>query len=105
MGKFESMLGVSTMVFFIVSVVTVRTIAQDTPAAVPERVVVSIDPQFAAIATEGTQQFKVNVRGASNDAVIWRVNGVVGGNAELGTISEDGLYTAPAERPAARVEI
>src|SRR5215471_16096564 len=78
MGKFESMLGVSTMVFFIVSVVTVRTIAQDTPAAVPERVVVSIDPQFAAIATEGTQQFKVNVRGASNDAVIWRTGRISG---------------------------
>jgi len=96
---------VSTMVFFIVSDVTVRTVAQDTPAAVPERAVVSIDPQFAAIATEGTQQFKANVRVPSNDAVIWRVNGVVGGNAELGTISENGLYTAPPARPPVRVEI
>ena len=84
MGKFESMLGVSTMVFFIVSVVTVRTIAQDTPAAVPERVVVSIDPQFAAIATEGTQQFKVNVRGASNDAVIWRTGRISGPRTSRG---------------------
>jgi hypothetical protein len=84
MGKFESMLGVSTMVFFIVSVVTVRTIAQDTPAAVPERVVVSIDPQFAAIATEGTQQFKVNVRGASNDAVISRTGRISGPRTSRG---------------------
>src|SRR2546421_20648 len=32
--------------------------------------------------------------------VSWRVNGMVGGSAELGTISLGGLYTAPAIIPS-----
>ena len=47
----------------------------------------------------GTQQFSATVQGATNTAVIWAVNGVAGGNSSLGTISGDGLYTAPQVPP------
>mgnify|MGYP003453178110 CR=1 FL=1 len=32
----------------------------------------------------------------SPNTVVWRVNGVVGGNSSIGTVSATGLYTAPA---------
>ncbi len=35
-------------------------------------------------------------RGATNQAVTWSVNGVIGGNTASGTISATGLYTPPA---------
>ncbi len=51
----------------------------------------------ANIAQAGTTvQFRASVANASNASVTWDVNDVVGGNAALGTISETGLYTAPA---------
>jgi hypothetical protein len=40
-----------------------------------------------------TMQFKTEA------PVIWSVNGIAGGNAEIGTISSNGLYTAPAIVP------
>jgi len=43
---------------------------------------------------------QATVLNTSNIAVVWKVNGVVGGNATLGTISTAGLYTAPASLAA-----
>jgi hypothetical protein len=40
-------------------------------------------------------QFTATVHNITDEQVVWNVNGVVGGNASLGTISSDGLYTAP----------
>ncbi|MBZ5525893.1 MAG: Ig-like domain-containing protein [Acidobacteriia bacterium] len=42
----------------------------------------------------------VNGTGNFNPAVTWSVNGAVGGNSTVGTISSAGLYTAPANVPA-----
>ncbi len=44
-------------------------------------------------------QFQGSLRGLSNTALIWSVNGVVGGNATLGTITQEGLYRAPVTIP------
>jgi YVTN family beta-propeller protein len=44
----------------------------------------------------GTQQFAAVVSGT----LIWSVNGIDGGNATYGTISNSGFYTAPATAPA-----
>ncbi|HJT68578.1 MAG TPA: alkaline phosphatase family protein [Terriglobales bacterium] len=46
-----------------------------------------------------TQQFSATVSNTGNTTVAWSVNGISGGNAELGTISSNGLYTAPASVP------
>jgi hypothetical protein len=45
---------------------------------------------------DGTRQFTADIRGASNPAVNWSVDGIAGGNSSVGTISSSGLYTAPA---------
>ena len=41
-----------------------------------------------------------SVSNAVNTDVVWMVNGDTNGNAELGTISATGLYTAPATMPS-----
>ncbi|WP_161939549.1 right-handed parallel beta-helix repeat-containing protein [Paramesorhizobium deserti] len=43
-----------------------------------------------------SRQFDATVGDATKSAVIWMVDGVIGGAPEIGTITEQGLYTAPA---------
>lgn len=61
----------------------------------PPPPVVTVNPATAAVTAGQTQQFSASVTGAPNTAVTWSVNGLVGGNATLGTISASGLYSAP----------
>ncbi|GAC1435200.1 MAG: hypothetical protein NVS1B11_19810 [Terriglobales bacterium] len=69
----------------------------------PPPVIVSISPTSANVVTNGTQQFTATVSGTSNTALSWNVNGVTGGNSTLGTISNSGLYTAPAAIPSSAI--
>ena len=62
--------------------------------------VVTVSPSSAVLFPTQTQQFTATVDGTSTPAVTWSVNGVVGGNATIGTISSTGLYTAPATVPS-----
>ena len=64
-------------------------------------VMVSLAPASAIVlAGGGTQAFSATVVNAgSNTAVTWNVNGIAGGNSIVGTISNAGLYTAPATIP------
>jgi hypothetical protein len=50
-------------------------------------------------------QFAAKVANTTNTAVTWKVNGVAGGNATVGTISTNGLYTAPGKVPSGQVSI
>jgi hypothetical protein len=55
-------------------------------------VTVTVSPKRAAVTvTTQTQQFT-----SSPTSVTWKVDGVAGGNATVGTISSTGLYTPPA---------
>jgi hypothetical protein len=47
------------------------------------------------VRTGNTKQFTAAVTNTSNTAVMWKVNGITGGNATVGTISASGLYKAP----------
>jgi hypothetical protein len=59
-------------------------------------VAVSVAPQSASLAANGSVQFKASVSGSTNQGVTWMVNGVPGGAPSIGTISTAGLYVAPA---------
>jgi serine protease len=61
---------------------------------------VSISPGSATVAASGSQAFTATVANSSNPAVTWQVNGLVGGNATVGTISSSGMYTAPMTVPS-----
>ena len=43
--------------------------------------------------------FSAKVTNTTDTAVNWSVNDVPGGNGALGTITPDGVYTAPAVLP------
>jgi hypothetical protein len=83
-----------------------------TPAADPTKafslsvtivppVSVAVTPGTATVPLQSTQTFTAQVTGTPNTNVTWDVNGVVGGNATLGTVtnisgSTTTTYTAPA---------
>lgn len=64
----------------------------DPSGTTPQTTTVTISPVRASVtATTQTQQFT-----SSATTVTWSVDGVVGGNTTVGTISTTGLYTPPA---------
>ncbi len=54
----------------------------------------------ATVALGSTAQYAASVTGSSNQAVTWNVNQAAGGNAQVGTISPAGLYSAPTAMPS-----
>jgi PKD repeat protein len=61
-----------------------------------DTITITISPSTATVQCGKTQQFAAPVSGTTDTGVIWKVNGVTGGNATVGTISTSGLYTAPS---------
>jgi uncharacterized protein (DUF1800 family) len=65
----------------------------------PGLTALTVTPSGAAIAGATQQQFSAKTGDGSRPAVNWSVNGVVGGNAMLGTIDSNGMYSAPEFPP------
>ena len=64
------------------------------------KVSVLVIPATAEITAGSTFQYRAALNGAgANTAVNWAVNGIRGGNATVGTISQGGIYQAPATVP------
>ncbi len=78
--------------------VTATSVADGTLSASAAVSVMSltVSPQTTRVSALGTRQFTATVQGTSNQGVSWSVDGVAGGNSNVGTISSSGLYTAPA---------
>ncbi len=61
---------------------------------------VAVCPASASVpAGAGAENFTASVANTADTAVSWQVNGVPGGNSQVGTISSNGVYTAPASPP------
>jgi protein gp37 len=71
------------------------TIVSSTTAAIT----LSTDPAVIAVYTSTTQTLLANVTNSADATVNWQVNGVLGGNSTVGTISTGGLYSAPTTVP------
>lgn len=56
-----------------------------------------VQPASTAVHLREQIQFTIRGRNQTLPSVVWEVDGVPGGNKEIGTISCDGLYMAPAE--------
>jgi hypothetical protein len=64
-------------------------------SAPPRRLAMRLSPVRPRVAASGHLQFTVCGRPPGGPAVEWRVNGMPGGNAIVGTVSPAGLYVAP----------
>lgn len=57
---------------------------------------VRVTPGGVALTPGQSQQFTAQVTGAQDVMVTWAIDGVNGGNSNVGTVSDAGLYTAPS---------
>ncbi|MFQ5804189.1 MAG: IPT/TIG domain-containing protein [Candidatus Methylomirabilales bacterium] len=60
----------------------------------------AVIPEEADVVLDGSVGFQAILDGTPTSAVTWRVNGTVGGSPEQGTITPDGIYTAPTALPS-----
>jgi hypothetical protein len=61
------------------------------------KIKVTVHPVSAPVTSMVPQQFTATVVCTTNTAVTWYVDGVLGGNDNVGLIDTTGLYTAPAD--------
>ena len=85
--------------------VVVTSVANPTASAsanimIASAVVVAVAPTSASVAAGGTEQFSASVTGTPNAAVTWAVSGAGCTGAACGSISGNGLYTAPSTVPS-----
>ncbi len=70
-----------------------------TPPPPPPQITVNIAPNSGTVLLGNTLAFSATVTNTSDTSVFWSVNGISGGSPQVGTISPDGLFTAPADLP------
>jgi hypothetical protein len=76
------------------------SIASPPPPPPPPAVTVTVTPTGGSVLLGSSQAFTAVVTNTSDTSVTWSVNGVPGGTAPTGTISNAGTYTAPADLPS-----
>ncbi|MGC2108645.1 MAG: hypothetical protein WA655_03965 [Candidatus Korobacteraceae bacterium] len=77
--------------------VTATSLADTTKSASAAVTVISLtlSPPSTSLTPYGTRQFTATIQGTNDNGVTWSVDGIAGGNNNVGTISSGGLYTAP----------
>ena len=78
---------------------TALSTKQPPPPPPVSSITVVVSPPTANIRADDSFPFSVAVSGTTNTAVTWSVNNATGGTSTLGTISNNGNYTAPAALP------
>jgi hypothetical protein len=73
---------------------------QSACSSVAPAILIDVCPATDTVQAGGTATLTATVANATNTAVSWEVNGLVGGSATVGTITSTGVYTAPASVPA-----
>jgi hypothetical protein len=71
-----------------------------TPPPPPPPPAISTSPSSATVPLGGKQAFTATGSGGGPVSVNWSVNGIAGGNSTIGTIDQNGNYTAPANFPS-----
>jgi uncharacterized protein (DUF1800 family) len=65
----------------------------------PGQVLIQLQPSETSVRVNNSINIVPTVTGSQDTALTWTVNGLAGGNAQIGTISAKGVYTAPAVVP------
>jgi hypothetical protein len=63
-------------------------------------ILIEVCPATDSVQAGGTATLTATLANTTDTAVAWEVNGLVGGNATVGTITSAGVYSAPASVPA-----
>ena len=69
--------------------------------AATQPVTIAVSPATADVRLGSTKDFNVSLGNTTNKAVVWKVNDIAAGNAQVGTVDGNGLYTPPAAIPTA----
>jgi hypothetical protein len=78
-----------------ISVLSLALVILGSAGVLSATVTVTIHPANIPVTFTGRAQFTATVTGSSN-GVVWAVDGLIGGNSTVGTISTSGLYLPPA---------
>ena len=70
------------------------------PPPPPPPPAISTSPSSATVPLGGKQGFTATGSAGAPVSVNWSVNGIAGGNSTIGTIDQNGNYTAPANFPS-----
>ena len=65
----------------------------------PGQVLIQLQPSETSVRVNNSITITPTVTGSQDTALTWTVNGIAGGNAQIGTITPQGVYTAPAVVP------
>ena len=81
----------------VVATMTDGTVSNSASVTVtaPAVVGITVSPSSDSVRVKRSRQFRATVTGTANTSVVWKVNGVVGGNNTVGHVSQSGSYTAP----------
>jgi hypothetical protein len=92
------LLGSGFLSAILLAVMTVGCGGGTSSSAPPQVFSVSVSGQFPSMAVHSGQKFTATVdgTGTGHSRVLWQVNGVTGGNSDLGIIDSNGFYSAPA---------
>jgi len=71
------------------------TVSASTTVNVTSNPGFEVSPGAATVPPTGMQAFHAQACGAASSSVSWTVDNVAGGNSSVGTITADGVYTAP----------
>src|SRR5882672_11377879 len=66
----------------------------------PPQITVAIAPNSGTVLLGNTLAFSATVTNTTDTPVSWSVNGISGGSPQVGTISPDGIFIAPADLPS-----
>jgi len=69
------------------------------PPIGPQAIGVTVTPSSGLVMLGNQFVFAAAVKNSLDSTVTWSVNGVAGGGAQTGTITADGVYTAPGDLP------
>jgi hypothetical protein len=69
------------------------------PKPTPPSIQIAVAPNSSTVMLGETVTFTATVSDSTNTAVSWSVNGIPGRSAQVGSISADGVFTAPEDLP------
>lgn len=78
---------------------TAPQISASSQITVINHILVSVQPNNVIVAPLGVQGFTASVLGASNQSVVWQIQGTGCAGGLCGTITPSGTYTAPSTPP------